>query len=419
MSHSFGFTNKQYIRGNKLLFNKKKNMKKGLLMCFAFTALIIISCSSSDDSTDKGNNNTFNREAVLTNWVNNIITPAISDFNTKLTALKSSQTQFTTTPNETNLVALQTALFNAQKSWQHIAMFNFGKAEELNYRLFMNSYPVDFITTADDSQEDDNTIVSNIEANTLAIADIDFTLEKRNNEQGLPAVDYMVNGLAATNAEIVTYYTTNAIKDNYIAYLEKVLDRMVSLTNEVVTYWNSNANTVIANNGSSATASFDKLVNDYVNYVEKGFRELKIATPSGKRNGSPDKETVESFYSPQNSKELFLEAYKAVKNLYYGTSFSNGTNGQSIDDYLDFLQATAFDADERATKNITDIIDERFAAIDQVVAGLNNDFSIQVETNNNLMLETFNVIQLYVTVLKTSALNAMDVTVDFVDSDGD
>lgn len=393
-------------------------MKKSLFILSLLVLITIISCSKSDDSGGREEETNFDREALLNNWVNNIIKPALTEFNSKLSELKTSQSQFTTTPSESNLEQLQMALFEAQTAWQHVAMFDLG-IEDLIYRKFMNSYPVDFITTADDSQEDDNTILSNIEANSLPIADINFELELRKNEQGLPAVDYMINGLAGTNAEIVTFYTSNALSQNYKDYLEKVLDRMVSLTNQVVTYWNDNANTVIANSGSSATASFDKIVNDYVNYVERGFREPKIAMPSGKRNGTANKEAVESFYSPENSKALFLEAYEAVKNMYYGKSFSNGTNAQGIDDYLTFLKATAFDADERITKDVTTIIEERFAAIQQVVNGLNNDFVVQVETDNGKLLETFNVIQQFVTVLKTSALSAMDVRVDFRDNDGD
>ncbi len=397
-------------------------MKK-IVFIFCLFALII-SCSESDDSGEitgggAGAENAFNRKALLSNWVNNYIKPAFSNFDAKLAALKTSQIQFTTTPTVSNLEILQNDLFEAQKAWQHVAMFEFGKAEELNYRSFMNSYPVDFKTTADDSQEDDNTISKNLEAKTLPIADINFNLDKRNNEQGFPTVDYMVNGLATTNTEIVAFYTTYNLQQNYKDYLGRIVDRMVSLTNAVVADWETNGDAVINNDGSSDAASFDKLANDFVNYTERAFRENKIATPSGKRNGVKKPENVESFYSSENSKTLFLEAYKSIKAMYYGKSYNGNNEGQGIDDYLNFLETTVFDTEARQTKPMNVFVAERFAAIDAIVASLNSDFTIQIETNNLDLLETFNKIQQFVTLYKTNIISALDVRIDFADSDGD
>lgn len=397
-------------------------MKK-ILFIFCLFALII-SCSESDDSGEisggvTGETSGFNRNALLANWVNNYIKPAFNNFDAKLAALKVSQNQFTTTPTEDHLVVLQNDLFEAQKAWQHVAMFEFGKAEELNYRSFMNSYPVDFKTTADDSQEDDNTITKNLESGTLPIADINFELDRRNNEQGFPTVDYMVNGLASNNADIVAFYTTYSFNKNYKDYLSRIIDRMVSLTNEVVIDWNTNGDAVINNDGSSDAASFDKLANDFVNYTERAFRENKIATPSGKRNGVKKPEAVESFYSSENAKALFLEAYKTIQAIYYGNSFSDNTEGQGIDDYLTFLETTVFDTEARQTKTMNAFVAERFSAIDAIVATLDNNFVTQVETNNLDLLETFNKIQQFVTLYKTNIISALDVRIDFADSDGD
>lgn len=397
-------------------------MKK---ICFVFCLFtLVISCSTSDDSGEPTGGtveteNGFNRKSLLNNWVNNYIKPAFNEFNVKLAVLKESQVKFTTIPTIDNLQTLQNDLFNAQKAWQHVAMFEFGKAEEVNYRSFMNSYPVDFKTSADDSQEDDNTILKNIEAKALPITDINFNLDRRNNEQGFPALDYMVNGLAASNADIVAFYTTNNLQQNYKDYLAKVIDRMVNLTNEVTTDWEINGEAVVNNNGSSDAASFDKLANDFINYTERAFRENKIATPSGKRNGVKKLEAVETFYSSENSKALFLEAYKAIQSIYYGNSFVDNTKGQGIDDYLTFLGTTVFDAEARQTKPMNVFVAERFSSIDAIVETLNNDFVTQVKTNNLDLLETFNQIQQFVTLYKTNIISALDVRIDFADSDGD
>jgi len=370
------------------------------------------------ENPDEGN--TFSRNALLKNWVNNIINPAYTDFNSKLTALALAETDFVSTPSESSLQKLQNELFEAQKAWQHVAMFEFGRAEELNYRLFMNTYPIDELTTEDNSNEDDNTLEDNLKATRLPIASINFALRNRANEQGFPTVDYLVNGVASNQSEIVAFYSTNSNASNHKEYLTKVVDRMEDLTSQVVAYWENNSNAVIANDGSSATASFDKLANDFLNYFEQGFREAKIATPSGKRNGNIKRETVESFYSSQNSKALFTEAYTAVKNLYFGNSFNDPSiNGISFDDYLNELNATAFDTTTRKDRDLTEYIESQWTIVDTEADKLDDDFIVQIDTNNTQMLTVFNEIQRTVLLFKINSFQAMNVLVDFVDSDGD
>lgn len=390
------------------------------------TVGILTSCSSN--SNDGGGSTVvFDREGILNNLVNNIVLPAYDDFSTKITALKLAESSFVENPSVASLQDLQTALFEAQKVWQHVAMFEFGTAEELNYRAFMNTYPVDFETeaSANDSEEDNSNLIDNInevfksedlEDRVLLIENIDFTLTSRADEQGFPVVDYLVNGIENSNAEIVTKYID---EENYKKYLTKVIDRMVSLTNSVTGFWESNANSVIANNGSSSGASLSKLLNDYLNYFEQGFREAKIATPSGARETGEDINSVESFYSSQNSKILFEEAYTAVQNFYTGTAYNSSDNGLSIEDALISLNATVWDADNREQVSIIDFATEQYEKIDATVIELDDDFVTQVETDNSKMTETFIELQKYVVLTKTNIFQVLGVQVDFVDGDGD
>ena len=410
-----------------------------LAVCISF-----FSCTS-DDFEDKGSDSDgFNRAAVLENWVTKIIVPSYNDFDTKLNDLASKESAFVAQPNESNLTALQTALFETQKAWQHVAMFEFGKAEELNFRLFVNTYPIDTTTNCDgeNSNEDNNTLSNNLNEFTseyvlneetdleddyyckeiaLSIDQIDFTLVNRADEQGLPAIDYLINGVGQSNAEILSFYSTNANKENHKKYLTKVVDRLENLTSEVTAYWDTNSDKVIANSGSSATASFDKLVNDFLNYYEQGFREAKIATPSGYRIGPTgvDVNKVESFYSADISKALYLEAYTAVLNFYKGVSFDGSENGQSIEDYLVFLNVFVWDQDARKEKLISSLLNEKFSAIESTHDPIDTNFKNQIENGNTLMINLFTAIQKNVRIIKTNAFQSMGVKVDFVDGDGD
>lgn len=403
--------------------------------------LSITSCSKEGDSKSSDN---FNRKPILENWVNNIIIPAYSNFETKLSELVTAESTFVNTPNESSLGDLQLKLLEAQKAWQHVAMFEFGKAEELNYRLFMNTYPIDNETSVsiDDSNEDESNITDNLtgkfkvrnndkdgnfvsyEEKDLSISSIDFSLISRADEQGFPMLDYLINGVADSNSGIVSFYKDNSNNDNHKQYLTKVINRMENLTNQVVLYWNTNASSVIANSGSSATASYDKLLNDFLNYFEQGLREPKIATPSGKRDNNPNINAVESFYSSENSKTLFLEAYIAVKNFYYGKAFNNNTTNVSnevvsVQDYLGYLNATAYDTETRTTKNLTEFIDERWSVVDAQVETLDNDFVTQIQNDKTLLFKTFNELQKTIVLFKTNGFQSMSITVDFVDGDGD
>ena len=388
-------------------------MKKLILLII--TSSLLISCVKENNGNVTIEKDNFNRSLILSNWVQNIVLPAYEDFKIKLTDLKSKEQNFTANPNTATLTELQDALFQAQLVWQHVAMFDLHRnsSEKASYRLFMNTYPIDNETSIGNSNEDDATLIDHLENGDASNIELDRS--NAIDEQGFPAIDYLINGVALSK------YTTDPKKENYKVYLTKVVDRMVSLTNNVVSYWNNNASAIIANNGSSATASFDLMLNDYINYVEQGFRESKIATPSGKRSGNEFKNelAVESYYSADHSKALFDEAYKAVKNLYYGISYDGTKTGTSIDAYLKYLNAEFFNTSDKKDYKIADYIDTKFADIEAVTQDLDDNFVTQINTDNTKLFTTFNVIQEYVVLIKTNTFQALNVRIDYVDADGD
>ena len=58
--------------------------------------------NTSDTSSDS-ESASFDRKAMLENWVNNIIIPLNEDFKTKLNSLKEETSKFKTSPNSENL----------------------------------------------------------------------------------------------------------------------------------------------------------------------------------------------------------------------------------------------------------------------------------------------------------------------------
>jgi len=390
-------------------------------------AILVFSCSdsSSKSGSDNRSKDNFNREALLKNWVNNLIVPHINEFDQATINLITIHNLFANYPTLGSLEAFQTQLFIVQKKWQHIAMFEMGKAEELNYRKFIYTYPVDFDNSpaAGNSSKDVSTVTDNLQAKlgdkTLAIDKINLGITSRADEQGLPTLDYLLNGVAQTPQGILNFYTTHSNATNHKLYLKTLVYRISTLTRQVGEYWRANASQVIRNAGSSATASVDILVNRFIFYTEQGFREAKIATPSGKRNGTPNVKAVESYYSSKRSKELLLESFAAIQAFYKGIHYKTGKNGIGLDDYLNFLNATEFDSTQAKEVNLAKRIDELLKAIDEQLAKLNQDLTLDVQNDNTKLLSTFNTIQQLVVVLKTNVTSSINVKIDFVDGDGD
>ncbi|QTD38200.1 imelysin family protein [Polaribacter batillariae] len=362
------------------------------LLPFAFLIAIVYACSSSAENEPKIEDN-FNRSEMLKNIADNIIIPAYTDFSTKLTDLKTAGETFTTTPNQANLEALRTSWFTAYKVWQHLEMFNIGKAEEIGYYFFMNIYP---ITVAD------------IEAN-ISTGNYDLNSVNNHDAQGFPALDYLLYGIGSTDAAILEKYTTATNNDNYKKYVTDVLNQMSSLTQQVVADFKANKAAFVNSTSNTTTSFFNKLVNDYIFYYEKGLRANKFGIPAGQFSANPLPEKVEAFYKNNASKELALEALKAVTNLFEGTHYNKTSKGISFKNYLKSLERT----------DIGNAISSQFTKAKTAVNQLNNSFSIQIETDVTPVLKSYDELQKNVVLLKVDMLQTFNINVDYVDADGD
>ncbi|WP_158837886.1 imelysin family protein [Polaribacter sp. L3A8] len=361
--------------------------------CILFLSIVLFaSCSSSGEGEVVATDN-FDRAAMLTNIADNIIVPAYNDFSAKLTTLKTAGETFTATPDQTNLDALRTSWLAAYTTWQQVEMFNIGKAEELQYSFYMNIYP---LTVAD--------VEKNISNGT-------YDLDSSNNHdaQGFPALDYLLYGVADTDTAILAKYTTDANAVGYKKYITDVLNQMSNLTAQVVTDWTSYRNEFVTSTANTVTSAGNMLVNDYIFYYEKGLRANKIGTPVGNFSTNPLPEKVEGFYSRVYSKELALEALNAVVNLFEGKHYNATTKGVSFSDYL-----IAIDKANVSTA----IINQNTVAKTQINT-LNANFYEQINTNDVAMRKAYDELQKVVVFLKVDMLQAFNISVDYVDADGD
>ncbi|QKX05767.1 imelysin family protein [Aquimarina sp. TRL1] len=371
-------------------------MKKLVVSVFAI-ALLVVACSKDDNSDGGGNSDSFDRKAMLQNMADNIILPSYQNFKTALGSFQEATTTFTTTATRENLVALRSKWVDAYKAWQHVSMFEIGKAEELRYKEFMNIYP---------------TNTTNIKSNISGTYDL--TSISLQDEQGFPALDYLINGLGESDADILVFYTTDGEAANYKKYMTDLVARMTTLTDEVVGSWtNGYRDTFVNSSGSSATSSLDKMANDYVYHYEKNLRAGKVGIPAGVWTGTASDNSVEALYKGDLSKVLLLENLTAMQNLFNGVHFGKTTTGESFKTYLDFLNTLKNEQD------LSKLINNQFDASRTAIDKLGDDFSAQVRNNNESMLETYSVLQKNVPLLKVDMFSAMSIRVDYVDADGD
>lgn len=357
----------------------------------------MVSCNS-DDEGNKNENNNFDRSALLENWADNIIIPSYENFATHTTNLEAKTEIFVQDPSQSSLAELREIYEEAYIEYQTVALFGIGKAESINYRMFLNTYPVDGGLVQEKAES----------------GSYNLELPSSYDEQGFPALDYLLNGLGGQDAAVLEYYTTHSQASSYREYLQAVSSRINNLTQDVLADWqNSFRNEFVANTTSSNTGSVDRFTNDFVMYYEKNLRTGKIGIPAGAFTGNPVPQNVEARYSNGLSKDLYLKALETVKNFFNGNHIGSSGTGPSYKQYLDELNTV------KNSTDLSSLINTQFNAIEQQASNLDDDFVVQIQTNNSVLLQAFDELQKNVVLLKVDMLQALSISVDYVDTDGD
>ena len=369
---------------------------KGIVTSFLLVLFVLATQSCGDNGStgpEETSTDDFDRGGLLADIADNIIIPGYTTYATDIANLDLMAISFSSSPSAEGMTQLRLEFKNAYLSWQNVSMFEIGKAETLALRNNTNIYP---------------TNISEIEEN-ISSGVYNLSLPSKIDEQGFPALDYLLYGVADSESEIIEYYASNENARKYLIYLTS---RLSNLTNAVRDDWTGDYRTkFIANDGSSASSSLNKLVNDFIFYYEKFLRAGKIGIPAGVFSGSPLSNRVEGLYSESYSKALFLEGLKASSEFFVGSSSANDEIGESLKSYIDYLDQDGHDLSGK--------IIAQFGAIESKANGLNDNFSDQIETDPVKMLEVYDELQKNVILLKVDMLQALNIKVDFVDADGD
>jgi predicted lipoprotein len=367
-----------------------------------FIAGIVWACSgkgtNSEPEPDKG---TTDRKAVLINLADNIIIPAYADFKVKQDAMLTKSQAFLSKPDITTLTAFRQAWAEAYIEWQKVELFDVGPANKTAMINYYNIYP------------------TNVAGINEYIADPTVNLEvtASYDKQGFPALDYLLNGVGTTDAEIVTFYTASGNGAKRLAYIKRITDHMDALLTKVINDWKSTyREEFITKTGLDIGSPMGQLVNGYVLHYERYVRSGKFGIPSGAMlNGVVSPEKVEGFYKKDISKQLAQTAHQAAIDFFNGKNVVTGAGGPSFKTYLDGLGAK----DSATGKTLSEIINAQFEVVNQKVNALKPSIYEEVKTNNAAVVQVYTEMQKAVRMLKVDMTAAMSIVITYTDNDGD
>lgn len=364
-------------------------------------AALVLACdgNNNEPSTE---DNSKDRKVILTHWADNIIIPSYSAFQAKLDIMVSKNSLFQQTPGITTLAELRAAWVDAYLEWQKVELFEFGPADRYTMRNFFNIYPTDIAGISEN--------INNANANL----DVPAAYAR----QGFPALDYLLNGVAADDAAIVAFYTTSDDASKNLAYLNRIVTRMDTILESVVSEWTTYRETFISKTGLDIGSSMGLVVNAYVLNYERYIRSGKIGIPSGSTitaGGVAYPEKVEAYYKKDISRDLAKNAHQASLSFFKGINVASGSEGPSFKSYLDALGAK----DANSGTALSDIINQQFNTITTELAPLSPNLAEQVQNDNDAMKAVYTEMQKVVRMIKVDMTSAMSITITYTDNDGD
>jgi hypothetical protein len=337
--------------------------------------------AKKDDGSCEYSSIEFDRSSMLKNYAENIISVAYSELKNELESVESAFLIFEADTSANSFNALNAQFKLLYKAWQNASTFEFGPAENKVLRSAMNTFPAD---------------TSQIESNVISGS---YNLESASNIAaiGLPAVDYLLNAQGALNK----FYSGARMQ-----YLKDVIAEMKTKVNAVNTEWGSYESNFVSDLDNTAGSPISLLVNQ-LNYDLELLKNARIGIPLGKKTlNIPQPEQVEAFYAGWS-----LELAKAHLNSL--ESHFKGSDGQGLDDYLDFLDARNGDA------LLSKVILDQFQTIQSILDPIPDPLTDRIVDQTSNLDKAYNEIQKLVVLTKTDMPSSLGVLITYQDNDGD
>ncbi|WP_162415907.1 imelysin family protein [Cyclobacterium roseum] len=361
------------------------------------TGLMGLLLSCVEDSGEETQQETA-RKPVLENLASTVIIPGYENLHAQMTLLDQSVKNFTSDPNQANLEALRTDFISTYSQWEKVSFLEFGPAFSQTLRAEFNTFPTDNFSI-------DNAIES---------GEFSLTGFSTTNRRGLPAMDYLIYGLADTDEEIIAKYSIDENAGNRKEYLLAVSQLILNKVDLVYNQWLPSGGNYqeefIQKDGTDVGSSFGEMVNALSQYLERFSRDARMGIPLGKRSqGVIIPRNVEAYYS-QQSIPLLQAHISGMKDFYLGKQ--GNTDGKG---FYELLQEIRAGEDEGLADRILAQFDLILGRLDQVPSPL----STTIQTNPAPAEAAHQELQKQVILIKTEFSSALGVLITYQDNDGD
>ena len=321
-------------------------MKKNLfLLSLAMMGLTTFTaCSSSDDDNKKEDKTSeitiqdSEYDAIINQYVDNVVLPTYNDLKTKNSALYQAVVAFGDAPSNANFQAICDAWLVAREPWESSEAFLFGPVADYGLDPNMDSWPLDqeaIVNMLTSQQWNDMKWTGDYNEDDEAIA-------AAQNVRGFHTLEFLAfrDGKARTLNDAATdgeaanavYNESNATA--WAQYMRNTAQLLVDDVTLLCDAWNNGYATTFKNhNGGDFTSGLsciEQLIDGCIDIAGE-VGDAKIGDPydlyvSGKTNEALY--AVESWYS-WHSRDDYTNNIYSIRNAYYG-SLDGSINTNSL-----------------------------------------------------------------------------------------
>jgi len=368
---------------------------------FSFAGAIAVLVFLNFSCGKGGSGSSSATDSILVNMGTNIIVPGYQNLAASATTLDSAVLDFTLSPNSTKLTKLQTDFKSAYLAWVTVSQYNYagpasGNQPPLNG---LDNFPADSAIIENNINGDPSTININAYANRSA--------------KGFAALDYL---LFANSANLLTNYTTDANAAKRKKYLEIVAGDIKTEVNSVLNAWLTSYNSTFATGvGTSVSSSLGLVINSLDQEVDI-LKNYRLGVPLGlifTDSAVLNPTQVEAYYSGISA-QLALTQVKAMQGLYLGT----GANGNGLG-LTTYVSKSAKTYDVYTGTSLDNAIKAQFTLVITDLQGVQDPFSVTMQSNATQANKAFTDIQKLLLLLKTDMPSLLGVAITYGDNDGD
>ncbi len=371
--------------------NIEKNILNGtvlLLVCLA------VSCKKKEKEKE------FDREAMLRTIGTAIVLPSYTDLKDNTERLYTAADNFATTPNNTNLTALQNTWKESSTAWKKSETYTFAYAGDNMLSEQLDAWPT-------------NTAVIETEISGTNALTESYIATTGTTRKGFPAIEYLIFSTSG-DADILTKFTTDPNYTRRRDYLRALAAAIKTKTKACFNSWDPTGgnylNTFITNSSNDAGSSVSSLLNAMVQNLEVVKNE-KMGIPLGKKNsGTLHPELVEAKLSALSISHI-NNNLATLESLFLGSA--NGVDGMGFDDYLTFVKA------EYEGQPLVEVIKNQFTTCYATMNALTPPLETSITTENAKAEAAYLELKKLVVLMKLDMSSQLGILITFSDNDGD